>query len=98
MPVSIPTYDETTHELVPVAYYNPTEVAEMLPISETTVRRLLTEQAWPHVVFSGHRFMSAEQIGRAVELAMVDPDAIPEGDEPARLGTPMTDTDLESVT
>ena len=101
MPEQFPTLDPTTGELVEVTYYDIAEVAAMLHVSESTVRRNLFAKSdpWPHLTIGRGHWMSASDIGWVVAQSTVDPPPFPGVPEagPARLGTPLTDRDLEGI-
>jgi tRNA-dihydrouridine synthase len=90
--------DPATGEAIQVPYYDAAEVAPMVGVSESHVRRKAKAGEWPHENPSGRRpIFTLDHVERIHELSTVDPDAIPDGSGPARLGTPMSDTDLEGV-
>lgn len=99
MPESFPTLDPATGELVPVTYFDIDEAAEMLHVSPSTVRRKILSGEWPHLTIARNHWMSVENIGWVVAESTVDPPpfpGIPTGGPP-KLGTPLTDRDLEGI-
>jgi excisionase family DNA binding protein len=98
MPVSFPTLDPDSGELVPVDYFTVGEVAALLHVSHSTVRRRVLANEWPHLTIAGGHYLNAVQVAAVVRMHTVEPTpAVPEDTRPPRLGTPLTDTDLEGV-
>jgi hypothetical protein len=98
MPTPFPTLDPDTHALRMVDYFDTAEIVDMLPVSVTTVRRMVKAGRWPATHMAGRIYMSPEHLARVVELCTTDPDAIPDqSEQPTRLGTPVSDADLEGV-
>lgn len=95
MPISIPTYDETADELVPVDYYTADEVADMLPVRPTTIRQYVREGKWPALRVGQAVYFSKAHIGFAVESMTQHVGHISE--EPVRLGEPLADPDTETL-
>jgi hypothetical protein len=90
--------DPDTGESIQVPYYDVDETAELLHVAAATVRRKARRSEWPHENPTGRRpIFTLDHIERIHELSTVDPDAIPEGSRPTRLGTPVDDEDLEGV-
>lgn len=99
MSIRIPTHTPDG-DLEEVEYYDAEEAGAMLGgLTPRTVQRHTTGQIgdWPHIKLWRSPFLSAEQIARVVELLTHDPDRIPEGDGPARLGIACTTNDLEDI-
>lgn len=99
MSIRIPTYTRDG-ELVELVYYDAEEVGAMFGgMTPRTIQRHTTGQIgdWPHLKLWRSPFLSAEQIARVVELLTHDPDRLPEGDRPARLGIACTTNDLEDI-
>jgi len=99
MPETFPTLDPATGELIPVLYYAIEEAAEMLHVSASSVRRRILAGEWPHLTIARSHWMSAENIGWVVAQSTVDPPpfpGIPTGGPP-KLGTPLSDKDLEGI-
>jgi hypothetical protein len=97
--IRIPTQNRDG-ELVELTYYDAEEVGRMLGgLTPRTVQRHTTGTIgdWPHLKVWRSPFLSAEQIARVVELLTHDPDRIPEGDAPARLGIACTTNQLEDI-
>jgi len=87
-------------DLVELVYYDAEEVGRMLGgLTPRTVQRHTTGTIgdWPHIKVWRSPFLSADQIARVVELLTHDPDRVPEGDRPARLGIACTTNDLEDI-
>jgi len=98
MPVPFPTLDPETGELTQVDYFTLGEVAALLHVSHTTVRRRILADEWPHLTIAQTHYMSAAHIAQVVDMHTVEPaPAVPEDPRPPRLGTPLTDTDLEGL-
>jgi hypothetical protein len=98
MPVSFPTMNPDTGELVPTDYYTVGEVAAMLHVSHSTVRRMILIGEWDHMTLAHVHYMSAAHIAAVVDRATVEArPAIPETTEPPKLGVPLSDTDLEGI-
>jgi hypothetical protein len=97
MPVSFPIRDTETGALVDVEFFTLPEVADRLHMSLTTVKEYLRADKWPYLRVGRSRFMSAEDIARAVESGRHDPDRIPEATGRPALGIPISDTDLEGL-
>lgn len=99
MPVQFPTLNPETGELVPTDYYTVGEVAEMLHVSHSTVRRRILAGEWPHLTIAQGHYMSAPDVGWVVERNTVNPEPPPapcNGSRP-ELGIPLSDTDLEGI-
>jgi hypothetical protein len=98
MPINLPHRDPDTGDLVNVRHYDTAEVSAMFHVSEAWVRRQCggPDPAWPHLRMANRIWFSDDDVDRILELATHDPDAIPREYVP-RLGTPLTDTDLEGV-
>lgn len=98
MPVPFPTLNPSTGELETVDYFTVEEVAELLHISHTTVRRRLLSGEWPHMKIAHGYFLSAEMVARVVKLSTHEPTVdVERSDKPPRLGTPLGDRDLEGM-
>lgn len=98
MPINLPHRDPDTGELRDMPHFDIDEVAAMLHVSPTHVRRRSTGTGqWPHLRLAHRVWFSAEHVERIIELSTIDPDRIPEGEDIARLGTLLSDTDLEGV-
>jgi len=98
MPVSFPTLNPDTGELVPTDYYTVGEVAAMLHVSHSTVRRRILDREWPHLTIAQAHYMSAEHVARVVAMHTVEPEPeLPPNDGRPKLGTPLTDKDLEGI-
>lgn len=98
MPVDFPTLDPETGDLVPTPYYTVGEVAELLHVSHWTVRERIRRGEWPHLAIASGHYLSAAMVAEVVESCTVP--ARPQVDDtppPPRLGTPMTDQDLEGI-
>lgn len=99
MPVPFPTLDPATGELVTRDYFTIEEVAELLHMSPSTVRRRILDHAWPSLSIAQSHYMSAEHVAAVVAMHTVDPaPAVREDPAPPKLGTPLTDADLEGMT
>lgn len=99
MSIHIPTRT-ADGDLVEVEYFDAEEVAAMLGgLTARTVQRHTTGHIgdWPHIKVWRSPYLSAEQIARVVELLTHDPDVVPEGQQPARLGVACTTNDLEDI-
>lgn len=99
MPEQFPTLDPATGELVDTTYYGIEEVAAMLHASPSVVRRRILAGEWPHLTIARKHWMSAEDVAWVVADATVEPPpfpGVPEGGPP-KLGTPLTDKDLEGI-
>lgn len=99
MPDLFTRRDPATGEAVQIPYYTAAEVGPMVGASESHVRKMAREGRWPHENPTGRRpIFTLDHVERIHELSTVDPDAIPgaNGYVP-RLGTPLSDTDLESL-
>lgn len=97
MPVSFPTRDPETGALVPTDYYPLGEVAELMHVSVTTVRRRIKEGEWSY--FSpvpGSYYMSAAHVAEVIERN-THPARRPDTPEPPRLGLPVAPHDLEPI-
>lgn len=92
MPVVFPTLDPATGELVDRTYYTVEEAADRLHVSHSTVRRRILAGEWPHLTIAHAHYMSGEDLARVVAMHIVEP---PAPEDPPKLGTPLTDTDLE---
>lgn len=99
MPENFPRRDPDTGDLVDVPHFDVAELATRLHVSMSHVRRMCATPypAWPHRRIASHLWFDPEHVERIMELSTVDPDAIPDGSGPARLGTPLSDDDLEGV-
>lgn len=98
MPDLFTRRDPDTGEPIQVPYYDAAEVGPMIGASESHVRRMAKAKKWPHENPTGRRpIFTLDHVERIHELSTVDPDAIPEGSRPARLGTPLSDADLEGA-
>ena len=100
MPITIPTYDAESDELVDVTYFTVDEVAGMLPVSSSTIYRYVREGAWPALRIAspggGHSvYMTKAHIGFIVDSLTQHVGHISEA--PPRLGTPVTGADVESI-
>lgn len=86
-------------ELHDVTYFDAREVATRLGFSPQTIRVHTTGHRadWPHLKLGRSPFLSERDIGRVIELLRHDPDRIPEGDGPARLGIACTTNDIEDI-
>jgi hypothetical protein len=90
-----------TGELVPTDYYNVGEVAEMLHVSHSTVRRRILEGDWPHLTIAQGHYLNAEMVADVVAMHTSRPNAVDKvaADPPPalspRLGTPVDPEDLE---
>jgi hypothetical protein len=87
-------------ELAEVTYYDAEEVGRKLGgLTPRTVQRHTTGKFgdWPHIKVWRSPYLSDEHIARVVELLTHNPDAIPEGDRPARLGIALTTNQLEDI-
>lgn len=96
MPQTFPTYDPATDELVPREYWSITEVADMFHVNHSTVRRWLRDGSMPSLMIASTYYMSAAMIGEWMDSRTTDtrpPDETP----PPRLGTPVSDAELEPV-
>ena len=103
MPVTFPTLDPDSGELIQVDYFTIGEVADMFHVSHSTVRRRIKSGEWSFFSpIPGAYFMSpahvAEVVRRNTHPAEDPPPAIDGTPPPARLGTPMEDKDLEGLT
>jgi AraC-like DNA-binding protein len=99
MPVPFPTLNPETGELVPTDYYTVGEVAALLHVSHTTVRRRILANEWPHLTIAQAHYMSAEHVARVVAMHTVAPEPAvgPDDPPPPKLGTPLSDRDLEGI-
>lgn len=101
MPVTIPTLDPSTGELVDREYWDMAEVAAMLHVSTTTVRRFVLAGDWPSLKLGRAHWLSAEHIGWIVDQGTTDPPPFPgipdAADRPPVLGIPLADSDLEGI-
>src|SRR5262245_2019923 len=98
VPVQFPTLDPATGELVPTDYYTVGEVAALLHVSHSTVRRRILAGEWPHLTIAQGHFLSAEHIAAVVAMHTHEPGpAVPPGNGVPKLGTPLSDTDLEGI-
>jgi excisionase family DNA binding protein len=98
MPVQFPTLNAETGELVPTDYYTVGEVAELLHVSHSTVRRRILAGRWPHITIAQGHYMAAPDVAWVVEESRVDPTpANPCNGSRPELGIPLTDTDLEGM-
>lgn len=95
MPLTFPHYNADTDELEDRTYYTAEEVGERLHMHPGTVRTRVRDGVWDALHVGRHVFMSAAQIGAAVEQMQTDSRA-PEP-EPVQLGEPVPDRDLESL-
>lgn len=84
MPEYFPTRDPKTGELVDTEYFTLDEIAAKLHVSAPTARKLIAENHWPHLVIVRRIYMSAADIGDALDMLRVGP--IPESTEPPALG------------
>lgn len=76
-PINFPRKDKRTGELVDVRYWSVWEVAEMLHVSPTTVRRRANAGIWPHFHPGRAVYFNADQIEYAVQQMTFDPDQLP---------------------
>lgn len=95
MPLTFPHYDADADDLIDRTYYDVNEVAAMLHVHASTVRVRVRDGLWDALHSGRHIYFSAAQVGAAVEQMQTDGRA-PEP-EPVQLGTPVADTDLESL-
>lgn len=98
MPVPFPTLDPETGELVTMPYWTVGEVAALLHVSHSTVRRRILADEWPHLTIAQAHYMNARHVAAVVAMHTVEPrPAVPEAEGPPKLGTPLSDTDLEGI-
>lgn len=95
MPITFPQYDAATDELHSRTYYTADEVGELLHLHPGTVRARVRDGVWDALHVGRNVFMSAAQVGAAVEQMQTDGRA-PEP-EPVQLGEPVSDVDLEPL-
>src|SRR5262245_42260044 len=102
MPVSFPTMDPDTGHLVDRDYYTVGEVAAMLHVSHSTVRRRILAGEWDHLTIAQGHYMDAAMVVAVVEKHIHRAGPCPELDTDTgrrpRLGTPLSDDDLEGMT
>lgn len=100
MPETFPTVDPDTGELVPVSYYSIEDISELLHMSESTIRRRIKsgEWDWYFEPLPGVYYMSPPMLAYVVEsMTHAPPPPELDGPPPRRLGTPLSDTDLEGM-
>lgn len=100
MPVSFPVLNPSTGQLDSQDFFTVGEVAELLHMSHSTVRRRIKSGRWPYFApVPGAFYLSAQDVGYVVELLHHHPDPGPcDGhDTPPRLGIPLSDSDLEPM-
>lgn len=66
MPETFPVVDETTGALRDVPHYSVVEVAEMLHLHESTVRRLMRVERWPHMEIGNRAWFAAPDVTAAL--------------------------------
>lgn len=98
MPVPFPTLNPDTGRLESMDYYTVGEVAELLHVSHSTVRRFILAGEWPHLTIAHAHYMSAAHVAEVVAMNTHEAGpAIPEPEGPPKLGTPLADRDLEGI-
>lgn len=101
MPVPFPTLDPDTGTLVPTDYYTVGEVADLLHVSHSTVRRRIKAGDWSFFSpMTGAYFFSPAHVAEVMERQTHHAPELSECDAtppPPKLGTPLTDTDLEGI-
>lgn len=96
MPETFPHYDPDTDELRDRTYYDMGEVAALLHVSQSFIHQRVREGVWDALRVAGRYYMSAAQVGAAVEQMQTAAHAEPEP-VPVQLGEPVSDVDLEPL-
>jgi len=101
VPISIPTFNDETHVLEDVDYYDADEIAGMMHVHAATVRRYCREGRWSCLRIGKSVYMTARMFGDAVESMTqhVDPrDPNPGQDSsPPAIGRALQPEDAEAI-
>lgn len=80
-------------------YFKPAEVAKILHVSAVRVRKMAESEEWPSLIVANHVYFSQDHIDTIFALSSRGPHRLRDHSEvPTRLGVPVDDADLESLT